>query len=167
MHGRYHAPRLKRILGLRLVQQALRLDPANREAQIAQISLTLDKAIERVGLSSFPTKDPANFDLAKASGPLILSEILKTAVADGKTELAAVAATALGQVIDQTALTATGRPHPLVDALYAPHRRVQFAAAKALGDPGTNQAISRLKPRCSHPGPVCNQSGITSSGGDR
>ena len=138
-------------LGLRLVQQALRLDPDNREAQVAQISLTLDKAIERVGLSSFPTKDPASFNLAKASGPLILSEVLKTAVADGKTELAAVAATALGQVIDQTALTATGRPHPLVDALYAPDRRVQFAAAKALATlaptkpfPGSSRVVPTL-----------------------
>ena len=33
---------------------------------------------------------------------------------------------------DRTALAGTGRPHPLVDALYAPGRRVQFAAAKAL-----------------------------------
>ena len=58
--------------------------------------------------------------------------MLKTAIADGKTDLAAAAATALGQVTDRAALTATGRPHPLVDALYAPGRRVQFAAAKAL-----------------------------------
>ena len=138
-------------LGLRLVQQALRLDPDNRDAQIAQISLTLDKAIERVGLSSFPTKDPASFNLTKASGPSILSEVLKTAITDGKTELAAVAATALGQVIDQTALITTGQPHSLVNALYAPHRRVQFAAAKAVADltptepfPGSSRVIPTL-----------------------
>jgi hypothetical protein len=35
-------------------------------------------------------------------------------------------------VTDRDALSATGRPHPLVDALYAPGRRVQFAAAKAI-----------------------------------
>ena len=139
------------ILGLRLVQQALRLDPNNHEAQVAQISLTLDKAIKRVGLSAFPTKDPASFDLAKASGPIILSEVLKTAVADGKTELAAMAATALGQVIDRAALTATGRPHPLVDALYAPGRRIQFAAARAIADlaptepfPGSSRVVPTL-----------------------
>ena len=65
-------------------------------------------------------------------GPSILSEVLKTAIADGKTDLAAITATALGQVIDPAALATTGRPHVLVDALYAPHQRVQFAAAKAL-----------------------------------
>ena len=63
---------------------------------------------------------------------LFLIYVLKTAILDRKAELAATAATALGQVIDKSALTATGRPHPLVDALYAPQRHVQFAAAKAL-----------------------------------
>ena len=108
------------------------MDPGNHEAQVAQVSLTLEKAIERVGLSSFPTKDPATFNAVKASGASILSDVLKTAIRDRKAELAAIAATALGQVIDQNALTATGQPHPLVDALYAPARHVQFAAAKAL-----------------------------------
>jgi hypothetical protein len=120
------------ILGLRLVQQALRLDPGNHEAQVAQISLTLEKAIERIGLGSFPTKDAATFNAAKASGSSILSDVLKTAIVDGKAQLGAITATALGQVIDRAALTATGRPHPLVDALYARERDVQFAAAKAL-----------------------------------
>ena len=120
------------ILGLRLARQALRLSPDNRDAQVAQISLALEKAIERVGFSAFPHKDAAAFAAAKASGPSILGDVLKTAVTDGKADLAATTATALGQVINRAALTATGRPHPLVDALYAPHRRVQFAAAKAL-----------------------------------
>jgi HEAT repeat protein len=120
------------ILGLRLVQQALKLDPNNREAKILQISLTLEKAIERVGFNSFSASTAPTFTAAKASGPSILSEVLKTAVADGKTDLAATAATALGQVVDRAALSATARPHPLVNALYAPYRRVQFAAAKAL-----------------------------------
>ena len=120
------------ILGLRLARQALQLSPDNRDAQVAQISLALEKAIERVGFSAFPDKDAATFAAVKASGPSILGDVLKTAVMDGKADLAATTATALGQVINRAALTATGRPHPLVDALYAPHRRVQFAAAKAL-----------------------------------
>jgi hypothetical protein len=139
------------ILGLRLVQQALRLDPGNHEAQVAQISLTLEKAIERIGLGSFPTKDAATFNAAKASGSLILSDVLKTAIVDGKAELGAITATALGQIIDRAALTATGRPHPLVDALYAPERDVQFAAAKALVSlapispfPGSSRVVPTL-----------------------
>ena len=139
------------ILGLRLAQQALRLSPENHEAQVVQISLTLQKAIERAGFSEFPTKDEAIFNAAKASGPLILIDVLKTAIADRKAELAAIAATALGQVIDHTALTGTGRPHPLVDALYAPDRHVQFAAAKALVSlspigafPGSSRVVPTL-----------------------
>ena len=40
--------------------------------------------------------------------------------------------TALAHVTDRSTLSTTGRLHPLVTALYAPGRRVQFAAAKAL-----------------------------------
>lgn len=139
------------ILGLQLVQQALRLSPDNHEAQVAKISLTLQKAIEHVDFRDFPIKDVATFNAAKASGPSILTDVLKTAIADKKAELAAIAATALGQVIDRTALTATGRPHPLVDALYAPDRHVQFAAAKALVSlspiaafPGSSRVVPTL-----------------------
>jgi HEAT repeat protein len=120
------------ILGLQLARQTLRLHPDDREAQVVQISLALEKAIERIGFSAFPDNDAANFAAAKASGPSVLIEVLKTAVKDGKPDLAAAATTALGQVTNRAALTATGRPHPLVDALYAPYRRVQFAAARAL-----------------------------------
>ena len=137
------------ILGLRLAQQALRLDPGNHEAQVAQISLTLEKAIERVGFSSFSTKDKATFDAAKASGTSILIDVLKTAIVDRKAELGAIAATLLGQVIDKSALTATGRPHPIVDALYAPERHVQFAAARALVSLGPTSSFpgsSRVVP---------------------
>jgi hypothetical protein len=80
-----------------------------------------------------------------------LGEVLKTAVTDGKTDLAAVAATALARVTNRTALSSTARPHPLVDALYAPGRRVQFAAAKALvtlaptqSFPGSSRVVPTL-----------------------
>ena len=72
------------ILGLRFAKQAMRLDPANREAQVVHMSLTLEKAIERAGFDSFPTKDPDTFAAAKASGVAVLSDVLNTAIADGK-----------------------------------------------------------------------------------
>jgi hypothetical protein len=139
------------ILGLRFANQALRLDPGNLRAQTAQLSLALEKSIARVGFSSFPAQDPATFNAAKAAGPLVLAELIRTAIAYGKTDLAAVAAVALGQITDRAALTATGRPHPLVDALYAPGRRLQFAAAKALVNlaptdpfPGSSRIVPTL-----------------------
>jgi hypothetical protein len=139
------------ILGLRLTRQALRLDPNNRDAQVAQLSLALDKDVEKVGFTNFPAKDDAAFKAATASGPSILAEVLKTAIADSKTDLAAAATIALAQVTDRGALSATGRPHPLVDALYAPGRRVQFTAAKALVNlapkvpfPGSSRVVPTL-----------------------
>jgi hypothetical protein len=139
------------IQGLKFVQQALRLDPRDRDAQVAQLSLALESSIKRVGFDAFPTKDEATWNSAKASGPLILAQVLKTAIADSKTDLAAVAAMALGQIIDRATLAATGQPHPLVDALYAPGRRVQFAAAKALVNlpasgpfPGSSRVVPTL-----------------------
>ena len=120
------------ILGLRFAKEALQLSPSDRSAQVVQLSLSLEKAIERAGFTSFLTKDQATFATTVAAGPSILSEVLKTAIADGKTDLAAMTASALGRAIDKTALAATGRPHPLVESIFAPGRRLQFAAAKAV-----------------------------------
>ena len=80
------------ILGQRLTQKALRLEPNHQGAQVCALSLVLEKAIERVGFISFPAMDQPTFAGAIASGPFILSEVLKTAIADGKTDLAAAAA---------------------------------------------------------------------------
>ena len=119
--------------GLRLAREALQLDPTSRAAQALSVSLALDKAVERVGFAAFPTSDPSNaLATATAAGPDVLSDVLEQAVADGKTDHAAVAATALGQVTDRNRLAGGGPPHPLVGALWAPGRRVQFAAARAL-----------------------------------
>jgi len=138
-------------VGLRLAKDALRLSPGDRSAQIIQLSLTLEKAIERVGFTSFPAQDQATFSAAKEAGPSLLTDVLKAAIADRKTDLAAVVASALGSVIDRKALSATGRPHALVDAIYAPGRRLQFAAAKAVVKlaptekfPGSSRVVSTL-----------------------
>jgi HEAT repeat protein len=119
-------------LGLRFASEALQLAPNDRKARVAHVSITLDKAVERVGFRSLPAQDPNALLAAKSSGPTILGQVLKTAIDDGKFDLAAVAAMILGQVTDQRALTTTGELHPLVRALDAPGRRTQFAAAKAI-----------------------------------
>jgi hypothetical protein len=78
-------------------------------------------------------QDPATFAAATAAGPALLARVLETAIADGKPDLAAVAVLALARVTDRAALVGSdGRPHPLVRALSAPGRRVQFAAARAI-----------------------------------
>jgi hypothetical protein len=119
-------------LGLHFIDQALRLDPHDRDAKAAYLSLALENSIQRYGYEAVPSKDETTCSMATASGPALLGDVLKTAIAHGETDLAALAATLLGQVTHPTELASTNRPHPLVDALYAPGRRVQFAAAKAL-----------------------------------
>jgi len=126
------ADEAKTILGLRFAREALRLDPKDRSAQVAQLSLALEKAVERVEPDAVAVQAPATFAAATAAGPSLLGEVLETAIADGKTNLAAVAALALAKVTDRTALASGGRLHPLVRALTAPGRRVQFAAARSL-----------------------------------
>jgi hypothetical protein len=118
--------------GLRLANQALQLAPNNHEARVVELSITLDKAVERTGFASLPAQNPNALLTAKSSGPTILGEVLKTAINDAKFDLAAVTVMALGQITDQAALATVGKPHPLVSALDAPGRRTQFAAARAI-----------------------------------
>jgi HEAT repeat protein len=138
-------------LGLRLVDQALRLDPMNRDAQVVQLSLTLERAVRQTGWGTFPATDRAALAAAKNRGPSVLSAALKAAIADGKMDLAAALTMALGEVTDRSALASTSQPHPLVEALYAPSRRVQLTAAKAIvtlaptqSFPGSSRVVPTL-----------------------
>ena len=137
--------------GLQLASEALLLQPLDLDARTASVSLSLEKAIDRVGFNSFPAQDRGTFASAVAAGPAVLAEVLRKAIADGKDELAAAAATALGQVTDRALLSRTGHPHPLAEALSAPGARVQFAAARALVElaptqpfPGSSRVVPTL-----------------------
>lgn len=108
------------ILGLRVAREALALAPSDPEAQVNLVSLALDH-------------DPANAGPeALAAGPDILGRVVRTAIADGRSGLAARAIGLLGRVVDRNDLATEGRPNPLVEALSGADRRVQFAAAEAL-----------------------------------
>ncbi|MGO9599766.1 MAG: HEAT repeat domain-containing protein [Isosphaeraceae bacterium] len=138
-------------LGLRLARQAARLQPQDRSAQSALVSLTLQQALDRTGLSGFPAQDKPAFAQALSAGPDTVAEVLRTAIADGKDELAAAAAIVLGQLSDASALAVSGHPHPLVDALFAPGAHTQLAAARALVAmaparpfPGSNRVVPTL-----------------------
>ena len=119
------------LLGLRAAREALDLDPGDLTAQANLIALALDH-------------DPAgSMPGALAAGHAVLSQVLRTAIADGRPDLATTAANLLGRIVDRDDLATGGRPDPLVEALSAPSRRVQFAAAEAL---------IRLEPRRSFSG---------------
>jgi HEAT repeat protein len=122
------------IFGLRFAREALNLDPTDRAAQVVFISLSVEKAIERVGMANFLTQDPTGaFAAALAAGPSLLGDVAHQAMADGHSDLAAAALVAFGRVADRDALARTSvTPNPLVEALSAPDRRVRLAAAQAL-----------------------------------
>jgi hypothetical protein len=139
------------ILGLHFARQALRLDPNDRSAQVAQLSLALQGAVDRAGVDALPAREPATFAAATATGPALLADVLQTAVADGKTDLAAAAAAALAKVTDRAALFVGPRPHPLARALAQPGRRLQFTAARGIVAlapdrtfPGSSQLVPTL-----------------------
>ena len=57
-------------------------------------------------------QDPATFAAATAAGPALLARVLETAIADGKSDLAAVAVLALAKVTDRAALAGSDGPAP-------------------------------------------------------
>ena len=117
-------------LGIRAAQESLALDPGDVAAQANLVALSLEH-------------DPSgSSSTALATGPAVLEQVLRTAIADGHSGLAAATATLLGRVVDRDDLATGGRPNPLVEALSAPDRRVQFAAAEALVKVDPRRAFS-------------------------
>lgn len=139
-------------LGSRLANQALALDPNDREAQAVAVALLLRQSIERVGLDSFPAKDPMGaFPLALASGPAVLGDVLRLALKEGLGDVGAAAAAILGRVTDRDTVLTAQPASPLVMALSSPDRRTRFAAARALVDlepvqnfPGASRVVPVL-----------------------
>ena len=139
------------LLGLRYAREALDLDPADAAAQATFVGLALQQGAGR-SPGRFPADDPARaWPTALAAGPAVLGNVLRQAIADGQSDLAATAAMALGRVIDRDSLAAGKRPSALVEAVTAPDRRVQFAAARALVEldpvrpfPGSDRVVPAL-----------------------
>ncbi len=118
-------------LGLRAARKALALAPADQGAQASFLALAIEA-------------DPASAKAgALAAGPAVLTQLVRTSIADGRSDLAVNAVELLGQVTSRDSLYSSGGPQPLVEALSAPDRRVQLAAA---------EAILNLDPRTVFPG---------------
>ena len=155
------------IIGLRLARQALQLDPNNRNAQVAQLSLALEKDVEKVGFTNYPAKDDPTVKAAIASGPSIMAEVLKIAIADGKTDLAAVATIALAQVTDRVRTveyqpTSSTRRCTLCTGSPCPVCRSQ-----GLGEPGSHSLLPRIKPGRADARSLRDQPAVTPGRGDR
>lgn len=122
------------IFGGKLAGQALLLEPKNRRAKVVRLGFLLERAVDKVGYANFPAKDQETYAEVLAAGPEILGDLVRGAIATDRPTLAAAAAEALGKVADPALPSSGGRPHPLIEALTAPGRRLQLAAARAIVD---------------------------------
>ena len=107
------------------------------------------------GSTAFPAQDPATFAAATAAGPDVLGEVLETAIADGKTDLAAAAVTALGQVTDRDG---PGRRRPAPSRWSRRCRRPAAGSSspprEALVELAPDAAVRRVEPGRPDPRPV-------------
>jgi hypothetical protein len=143
------------VLGIRAARRALALSPTDFDAQATFVGLALRHGVRRAGLPAFEANslagDPAATSIALAAGPGVLEEVLRRAIVDGETDLAAATALVLARVEDRDAIAAAKRPSALVAALSAPDRRIRFAAARALVEmqpqrpfPGSSRVVPTL-----------------------
>ncbi len=118
------AAKAQESLGLKFARAALELSPKDRSAQIVYVSLLLEQS-----LASGRETPPAE---ALSASPSVLADVLSAAIADQKSQFGAAAASLLGKATDVTALEQEGKDSPLVKALWAPDRKIQFAAARQI-----------------------------------
>jgi CheY-like chemotaxis protein len=120
--------------GLRFAREALDIDPTFLPAQVALLSLALDKGMERSGVDQPLAKAaPDVQELIATVNPDLVILVLERALAEKRTPVVLGAARALGELAEPRALRPTGRGEPaLVQALTYPDRRVQMATAEAM-----------------------------------
>lgn len=129
-----NASQAEEYYGLRYARWALELDPDYLPAQVAFLSMAVDKAFERAGLEADLAKAaPAVHDLLGTASAATLIATLDQALIDKRTPVVLGVTQVLGARGEITAGQATRyRPSVLQRALEYPDRRVQLAAAEAL-----------------------------------
>jgi hypothetical protein len=120
--------------GLRFAGQALDLDPNYKPAQVAYLSVALDKGFERAGIDQPLDKGaPSVRELLKVVNPDLVANTLDRALQENRLPVILGTVRALGELGDIRAAKSVNRQEPgLLRALYYPDRRVQVAAADTL-----------------------------------
>lgn len=141
--------------GIAYARKALDLDARYRPAQVALLSLALDKLYERGGSSVDVSKANPDLHALLAGAPAdLLEEVLAKALRDRNSNAALGAIKALGAHGDPALLRQTEQGLPaLLKALQYPDRRIKFAAAEAAlannnkGEPfvGSSQVVEVLR----------------------
>lgn len=117
-------------LSLRFTHQALELSPARRDVQVRYLSLALGGEARAVKGQQLTIGEGTAFDLALASRPDLVGDVLADALASGNPRTAEAALAVLEQIGTRDQLARNGiHKSPLILALNYPDRRVQFAAA--------------------------------------
>jgi CheY-like chemotaxis protein len=146
---RLSASQAEEYYGLLFARQALDLDPAYLPAQVAFLSIALDKGTERAGVDQPLSRGAlAVKELLTSVNPELLVAMLEKALQEHRLTVILGSVRALGDLSEVRAARSAGRSTPaLVRALNYPDRRVQMAAAEALlkiGGPAPSQASSRV-----------------------
>ncbi len=120
--------------GLRFAGQALMIDPAYEPAQVALLSVALDKGVEQGGVTQpLAVSNPAVYELLGTVNPDLVTAVLERALNERRFNVILGAVQALGEFREMRASRPTGRGEPaLVRALNYPDRRIQMAAAEAM-----------------------------------
>ena len=111
----------------------LPLSPSSSAALRLKLLTSLELAKVLAGLDQpLPMTEGTAGAEAIAAGPLVMSQVLKDAMQNGRIPAAIAAAEVLGQIGDSSVLlTKDGRASPLAEAMVHPDRRVRLAAALA------------------------------------
>jgi CheY-like chemotaxis protein/tetratricopeptide (TPR) repeat protein len=129
--------------GLSHCRQALVLHPDYEPAQVALLSLALEKAAERAGVDQALPEGLGQASAgALAAGGELLVKVIARAIAERHPVVVLSALRALSQVGDANVLAPkNGVPSPVLQALALPDRRIQFAAAEVVLSLRPQQAV--------------------------
>lgn len=127
-------PAAKLLDGRRYARQALALTPQERDAQVLFLSLALASDAMIAGWGQPLPEGPGTaHNLALASGPELVRDVLTLAMNEGNAPVAAAALDVLKNIGSRHQLGGhAGQPSAILSALNYPDPRVQFAAANAV-----------------------------------
>ncbi|MGE3804074.1 MAG: HEAT repeat domain-containing protein [Gemmataceae bacterium] len=130
----YTPSQAEEYFGLRFARQALDIDPTNIDAQVAFLSLALDKAYERAGVDQPLEKFPADIrNLMRTVNYELMMATLDRALHDKRLPVILASTRALGDLVDVRSIRPSEAKAPvLMRALNYPDRRVQLSAANAI-----------------------------------
>ncbi|MCI0638620.1 MAG: hypothetical protein L0Y72_07540 [Gemmataceae bacterium] len=129
------ARQAEEFFGLRYAREALDLDPTYGPAQLAFLTLMLERTYDPIMDQALLKTPPPNLQQLMAAIDVdLIARVLERGLEEDNVPVILAAVQALGERADPVAakVTAGGRPSGLLRALNYSDRRVQFAAVKAL-----------------------------------